>query len=235
MTTLGFLTWNLALMKRSAAAPHSWGTEHSESAFRDTVLDLSPDIILLQELPGLVPFVETHAMIRANPKSHSGHLATLVKHELVSDEPHVNVVAGCAILTTFDDLTVANVHLAPGTGKRAEAVRLEQFARIVEASPTPGILVVGDTNTRIGELSTLESAQLHAPPLPSPTWDSRINQFNSGRSATEFRAYFTRCFTSPGVTVSDLAVLDTPIEFDGHRFHLSDHFGLAGRVNTKRV
>jgi endonuclease/exonuclease/phosphatase family metal-dependent hydrolase len=230
------MSWNLALMKRSAQAPHTWGIENTEAAFREIALAHSPDIIVLQELPAMVPFVETHGMIRANPESHSGHLATLVKHELIARGPTVVTVVGCAILATFDDdLTVANVHLAPGTGKRSEAQRLGQLARIVEASPTPELLIVGDTNTRVGEVDTLESAGLRGARPPRPTWDSRVNRFNSMRDSHEFRAYFTRWFASPGVSVSDLTVLDSPIETDGHSFHLSDHFGLFGRVHTKGV
>ncbi|MBT8241244.1 MAG: hypothetical protein KJN63_08460 [Acidimicrobiia bacterium] len=236
MTSLSFLSWNLALMKRSAQAPPTWGVEQTEAAFRQIALHCSPDIITLQELPALVPFVETHGMIRANPKSHSGHLATLVKHEILATTPNVLVVSGCAILTSFDEqLTVANVHLSPGAGKRAEAHRLEQMARIVEASPTPRLFIVGDTNTRISELGALGGAGLRGDRPPQPTWDSRANQFNSGRETREFRAYFTRWFASPGVSVGGVDVLDSPIEHDGHLFHLSDHFGLSGRVTTKEI
>lgn len=218
-------------MKRSAQAPHTWGLENTEAAFREIALDYSPDIVVLQELPAMVPFVETHGMMRASPKSHSGHLATLVKHEIMAGNLEVTTIAGAAILTTFDDeLTVANVHLSPGSGKRAEAQRLEQLAQIVETSPTPRLVIVGDTNTRIAEVDALESAGLHGSRPPRPTWDSRLNPFHSGREAREFRAYFTRWFASPGVSVSEVEVLDTPLEADGHRFHLSDHFGLLGRI-----
>ncbi len=223
-------------MERSAEAPHTWGMEHTEAAFRQITLELSPDLILLQELPRLVPFVETHGMVRANPKSHSGNLATLVKHEILAGKPTVLAVAGCAILTTFnEELTVANVHLCPGPGKRAQARRLAQLARIVEASPTPKLLIVGDTNTRVGELDPLSDVGLIGDQPPRPTWDSRINRFNAENRVREFRAYFTRWFASPGVSVSGVEVLDSPIEADGHRFHLSDHFGLYGRTETKRL
>ena len=236
MTTLSFLSWNLALLQRSAQAPHTWGIENSEAAFRQIALDYSPDIIALQELPGLVPFVETHGMVRANPKSHSGHLATLVKHELLARNPPSLVISGCAILTSFDDdLTVANLHLSPGAGKRAEAHRLQQLARVVEASPTPNLLLVGDTNTRVSEVVAIEAADLRGVQPPRATWDSRTNRFNQNEQAREFRAFFTRWFASPGVSVNEVSVLDSPIEADGHRFHLSDHFGLFGRVDTKRV
>lgn len=224
-----FLTWNMAMLRRSDSAPVRWHQEDTEAAFRTVMLELDPDIILLQELPGLVPFVETHGMVRANPRSHSGNLATLVRHELLATEPITTVVPGCAILTTFhQSLTIANVHLAPGSGGASD--RLEQLATIVEASPTACLLIAGDTNTRVDELVSLADAGLIGLPPPRPTWDSKKNRFN--RDGPRFTAYFTRWFASPGVEVADVRVLDSPLTVDGHRFHLSDHYPLMGGVQT---
>ena len=115
---LSFLTWNLAGLERSDQAPPWWEQHHTEAAVREVILAAEPAVVALQELPGLVPYVETHTMVPANPTSHGGHLATLVANEVVADgpEPAVTTVAGCGVLVTFDDppLTVANVHLAPG-------------------------------------------------------------------------------------------------------------------------
>ena len=65
---------------------------------------------------------------------------------------------------------------------------------------------------------------------PQPTWNSRRNRFR--RDGAQFSAYFTRWFAGPGVTVSDVRVLDRPEEADGARFHLSDHFALVGTVSV---
>ena len=174
----------------------------------------------------MVPFVETHDMIRANPRSHNGNLATLVSHELMATEPTFSTVPGCAVLTTFAEpaLTVANVHLAPGRGAAAE--RLDQFARVVEASPTEALVIVGDTNTRVDEVEALVDAGLHSAKPPRPTWDSRRNRFRD--DMPEFSAYFTRWFASPGVTVRDVQVDHEPVERLDKRFHLGDHFALRG-------
>ncbi len=234
--SLSFLSWNLALLERSAQAPPAWDQAAAEAEVRDRVLVVAADVVLLQELPGLVPYVETHDMIRANPRSHSGHLATLVTHELMATEPAHRVVPGCAILTTFTGagagpaLTVANVHLASGPGASATAERLAQLADVVEASPTEALLVVGDTNTRAAEMAAVEAAGLATVRPPRPTWDSRRNRFRAG--GAEFSAHFTRWFASPGVTVSEVAVWHQPLVVDGHRFHLSDHFALSGRVTV---
>lgn len=238
--SLTFLSWNLALLERSAEAPPAWDQAASEAAVRDRVLAVAPDVVLLQELPGLVPYIETHDMIRANPRTHSGYLATLVTHELMATEPTHRVVAGCAVLTTFTGvgagvgggpaLTVADVHLTPGPGAAATGHRLAQLADVVEASPTEALLIVGDTNTRAAEMAAVEAAGLVTVRPPRATWDSRRNRFRAG--GAEFTAHFTRWFASPAVTVSEVTVWHQPLVVDGHRFHPSDHFALSGRVTV---
>ncbi len=217
------------MLRRSATAPAHWDQEDTEAAFRTAILKLDPDVILLQELPGLVPFVETHGMVPANPRSHSGNLAILVRHELLATQPTTTVVPGCAILTTFhQSLTIVNVHLAPGSGGASD--RLHQLATIVEGSPSAHLLIAGDTNTRVDELAALADAGLTGQTPPRPTWDSKKNRFNAG--GPRFTAYFTRWLASPGVEVTDVRVLDSPLSVDGHRFHLSDHYPLMGAVRT---
>lgn len=245
--SLTFLSWNLALLERSAEAPPAWDQAATEAAVRDRVLAVAPDVVLLQELPGLVPYIETHDMIRANPRTHSGHLATLVTHELMAAEPTHRVVPGCAVLTTFTfpgtgatfpgtgagagpALTVANVHLTSGPGDAATGQRLAQLADVVEASPTEALLIVGDTNTRAAEMAAVEAAGLVTVRPPRATWDSRRNRFRAG--GAEFTAHFTRWFASPAVTVSEVTVWREPLVVDGRRFHLSDHFALSGRVTV---
>lgn len=225
-TALTFLTWNLALLERSAQAPPDWDPNETEAAVRALVLEAAPDVVLFQELPGLVPFVETHDMIRANPRSHSGNLATLVRHELLEPEPAVRVIAGSALLVTLPDrdLTIANVHLAPGRG--SAATRLDQLAAVVEAAPAQHLLIAGDTNTRVDEIPAIEDAGLHSAHPPEPTWDSSRNRFRD--EAPEFTAYFTRWIASPEVTVNEVVVWSDPHESRARRFHLSDHYALSG-------
>ena len=231
-SSLTFLSWNLALLETSAQAPASWQLHDTEEAIRNRVIELAPDVVVFQELPAMVPYVETHDMVRGNPRTHSGHLATLVTHELMAAEPEVSTVPGTAILTTFAEpaLTIANVHLVPGRGAGSE--RLAQLAAVVEASPTEAVLIVGDTNTRVEEVEAITTAGFHSAKPPRATWNSRRNRFRAG--GAEFSAYFTRWFASPGVTVSDVRVLDRPEESDGTRFHLSDHYALHGTVSVER-
>lgn len=221
------------MLERSAQAPLGWDVHDTEEAVRDLVLAARPDVVCLQELPGLVPFVETHDMIRSNPRTHSGNLATLVSHDLMQTRPAHSAVAGCALLTsvTDPDLTIANVHLTPGAGPDARAARLDQLGLIVEASPTPRLLIVGDTNTRLDEIDALRERGLTTIRPPRPTWDSRRNRFRE--DSTAFTAYFTRWLAGPGLEVEDVRVWEGPVEREGRHFHLSDHYALSGVVRIQ--
>ena len=228
---LTFFSWNLALLERPAPAPLFWEISNTEAVVREQVLDASPDVVLFQELPGLVPFVETHSMVPANPKSHSGNLATLVHNPLATAELAITTVGGCAILTTFVELglTIANVHLPAGKG--GEADRLVYLSKVIEASPTLPLLIVGDTNMRVAEADTMLDLGFTGNKPPHPTWDSRRNNFRA--DAYEFHAYFTRWFASPGISVSDVFVHRDPVVHDDKTFFVSDHYALSGRVSLK--
>lgn len=232
MTTqsLSILTWNLAMLARSEQAPASWTDEHALAAIREFALELKPDVILLQELPSLVPYVETHGMVRANPVTHSGNLATLLSHNLMeTGQPEARVVERTALLTVFRPLglTIANVHLTPGRGGAAS--RLDQMAKIVDASPTAHLIVGGDTNSRLDEVPAFEELGLGGDRPPTPTWNSRRNRFHA--DMPEFSAYFTRYFATEGVSLHDVQVWeDAQVEHDGRAFQLSDHYALTARA-----
>lgn len=228
---LTFLSWNLAMLERSQEAPPVWGQEHTQAEVRRVVLDVSPDIVLFQELPGIVPYVETHDMVRSNPMSHSGNLATLVGHDLMEEQLTVTTVPGVAVLTTFveRDVTVANVHLAPGRSGASD--RIEQLRAVVETAPTNDVAVIGDTNTRTGEEAAIGGLGLQGARPPQPTWDSRRNRFRG--ESSEFVAYFTRFFVHGGLRIDQLSVLtDGVIGLDGRAFQVSDHFALSGAINA---
>lgn len=224
-----FLTWNLAMLERSVAAPPSWQDFHTEDAIRRFVLELDPDVVCWQELPQQVPFVETLDLLPATTRSHSGLLATLVTHELAGTEPEIQAVDGAGLLSTLTDpasglpITIANVHLEPGRG--ANGRRLEQLAALVSASPTEALLIIGDHNMRLEDAEPMLAAGFRGSKPPKATWDSRRNRFRD--DGAEFTAYFTRWFASPTVEVSDVWVHDVPTEHDGRRFHLSDHYALS--------
>jgi len=156
-----------------------------------------------------------------------------VTHELNATAlpPQIRAVDGIGLLATFgtdedDSFTVANVHLEPGRG--AADRRLEQLSRIIGASPTQRLLIVGDTNMRLDEGDVLFEAGFTGEKPPHATWDSRRNRFRFG--GNEFTAYFTRWFASPGLSVDEVVVHRTPVEFQGTPFFLSDHFALSGTL-----
>lgn len=232
-SSITILSWNLAMFERSADSPTYWGHADIEAAVRDVVLDLKPDVVLFQELPGLVPFVETHDMIRSNPRSHSGNLAVLVSHQLMATKPTHVEIKRTALLATFDhlDLTLANVHLAPGRGGAEQ--RREQLSAVVGANRSSSLVVAGDTNTRLEEEESLAALCLSCPRPPAPTWDGHRNRFRA--DSARFRAYFTRAFALGDAAIADQRVLDDrPLVVDDQRFFLSDHFALLITVEIGR-
>lgn len=227
-TTFTFLTWNLCLLDKSDQAPVDWRPDQTEDRIRQFILSLAPDFVLFQELPGLVPYVETHDMVRGDTISHSGHIVTLAKRELM---PSLNcrVLDRAAVLTTIEgtNLTLANVHLPSGgnvAGKRRSILRT-----LVEHSPTPHLLIAGDTNMQISEAESLDAIGLAGSKPPRPTWDSRTNQFRAGGRA--FTAYYSRYFHTAKLTLSDVQVWDEPVDVDGKRFFISDHFPLSATIS----
>ena len=221
-----FLSWNLCLFERSDQAPPLWRTDQTEAAVRDLVLEIKPDFVFFQELPGLVPFVETHDMVPANCKSHSGDMATLAKKELMDD---LKSWTACgAVMTEIKSagLTLANVHLRPGNEGRWH--RVANLNDIKQAAKTDAVLVVGDTNTRLDESKNIAQIGMIGDKPPKPTWDSRSNQFRNG--GREYTTYYTRYFHTEDLKVSEVTVWDQPLVEDEFEFHLSDHYPISGKV-----
>lgn len=215
-------------MENSHQAPFGWRMDQAESLIRKRVLSVDPDFVCFQELPGLVPYVETHELIPANTVSHCGNLATLVRRGLL-DQVESRAIGRNAVLSAMESVgfSIANVHLPPGS--QGEVERLAAIERIVSICPTPNLLVVGDTNTRISETSAIEALGIRGELPPAPTWDSRRNRFRE--DGKRFTAYFTRYFHRGGFEVKDVRVFNQAWNVDDARFFLSDHFALAGRVN----
>ncbi|MFT5304200.1 MAG: endonuclease/exonuclease/phosphatase family metal-dependent hydrolase [Mariniblastus sp.] len=214
-------------MENSYQAPAGWRLDQTESKIREQVLELSPDFVFFQELPGLVPYIETHDMIPANTKSHSGNIATLAKHELM-DGLQSTAIDGVAVVTTITDadLTLANVHLE--SGRHGDGARLAAFRSIINACPTRGLAVIGDTNTRTAEEPTLKEIGMKGDRPPSATWDSRSNRFRE--DGRKYTAFYTRYFHNQHVCVSNTKVWKQPTKSDSKSFQLSDHYAMSGSV-----
>jgi hypothetical protein len=227
--TFSFLTWNLCLMQNSDQAPASWRIDQTESKIRELILQLDPDFVFFQELPGLVPYVETHDLVPANTTSHSGNIATIARKSLMDDLVSKSV-AGFAVLTSVksDGITFANVHLEPG--KNGGHKRLASFRRIVTECKTPGLAIIGDTNTRLTESASLDAIGLIGKRPSAATWNSKVNRFRS--DGRKFTAYFTRYFHDERTQIDNVKVWDQPLLFDDREFFLSDHFALSGRVSA---
>ncbi|MFK7767369.1 MAG: hypothetical protein AB8B55_09125 [Mariniblastus sp.] len=222
-----FLSWNLCMLENSAAAPSGWRMDQAESKVREFILELAPDFVFFQELPGLVPYVETHDLIPANTISHCGNIATIVRKDLM-DQLTSKALGKFGVLTNFEaaGISFCNVHLEPG--KTGDDKRLGSVNRITQETTTPGLIVVGDTNTRISEEKSFEEIGLIGERPRKATWDSRKNRFRE--NGREYTAYYTRFFHNEQVKIDKVKIWDEPIVEDNRRFHLSDHFPISGRA-----
>ena len=216
------------MMNASAEAPTGWRIDESEALVRQRILDQKIDVVCFQELPAMVPYIETHELAPANTISHSGTIATIV-HKNIFDDMVCRAIGRFAVFCVFPklSLSIANVHLESGPGGAEK--RFQQLKTLVDVCPTEGLLIVGDTNTRVAEEPKLTSIGLTGQRPPSPTWDSRRNRYSPERP-NAFSAYFTRYFHNAAVTVSGVQVFDRPLKRKGSSFFLSDHFALSGTV-----
>ena len=218
------------MMNHSAEAPTGWRVDQTESLIRQRVLETNADVVCFQELPAMVPFVETHDLAPANTISHNGNIATIVRKELM-DQMVCRAIGRFAVVCVFQklDLTVANVHLEPT--KCGAEKRLQQLVKLIDICPTKSLLIAGDTNSRVSEEEDFTAIGLEGKRPPSPTWDSRHNRHAEKSKHRSFSAYFARYLHSRNISVSEVDVLNKPINVDGESFFLSDHFALAGTAN----
>ena len=203
--------------------------DQAEAKVREFILENDPDFVFFQELPGLVPYVETHDLIPANTTSHSGNIATIVRKNLM-DELDSKPVGRFAVLTTMPSagISFANVHLEPG--RNGDSKRLSSLKRLITECKTPGLVVVGDTNTRTNEQEQIGPLGLEGKLPPRATWNSRKNLFREG--GNKYTAYYTRYFHSKNVNVTSIKVWDRPIKEDAREFFLSDHFAMSGTAKV---
>lgn len=222
-----FLSWNLNMMNTSAEAPSGWRVDQTESLIRQRVLEHDIDVVCFQELPAMVPYIETHELAPANTISHNGTIATVVKKELFEGMV-CRAVGRFAVVCVFPEisLSIANVHLASTRSGGEE--RLVQLQTLYKVCPTKSLLIVGDTNTRVAEEAAIAEAGLMGKRPPTPTWDSRRNQHSDRSDSRAFSSYFTRYFHNDAVEVEQVTVHNKPLNFDGAEFFLSDHFAISG-------
>lgn len=215
------------MMNTSKEAPSGWRVDQTESLIRERVLEGDIDVVCFQELPAMVPFVETHQLAPANTISHSGTIATIVKKDLFEGMV-CRAVGRFAVVCVFPklSLSIANVHLESTRGGAGQ--RLTQLQTLFDVCPTDGLLIVGDTNTRIAEEAPIAETGLLGKRPPAPTWDSRRNQHSSKADAKAFSCYFSRYFHNQAVAVEDVKVHNQPLNFEGTEFFLSDHFAISG-------
>ena len=215
------------MFERSDFAPAGWRMDQTEAAVRNLVLQLDPDFVLFQELPGLIPYIETHDMVPANAKGQTGDIATLARRELMADITASRLENTVITHIGSAGLSLANVHLPSGSG--GDRDRLRVIKNIQSGSENRQLAIIGDTNTRTKEEDDIAQLGLIGARPPVPTWNGKLCRFR--RDARGYTAYFTRAFHSEGVQVDGVEVWSQPVTHKGAEFHLSDHFAMSGRIS----
>lgn len=171
---LRVLSWNIAELIPSKAAPEEWGANSQLRGVRAIVRAERPHVLLLQECPCRDFELDVEGFVRCgSTQSHCGFICTYVRR----DFKHTPAAAADALVevaqvVTFPDLPavgvllsledvgrlcVVNCHLAPhGPGA---AIRAEQVAAVGSAlSNAPGVatpdavVLAGDSNMRNHEV-----------------------------------------------------------------------------------
>jgi endonuclease/exonuclease/phosphatase family metal-dependent hydrolase len=152
--SLRILSWNIAELIPSQAAPEEWGPNSQLRCVRRSVRTERPDVLLLQECPTRSFELDLEGYVRCgSTSSHCGYVCTYVRRDLkrspgtvlettpgvAAVEPTLEVAQVVAfpdlpavgVLLSLDDvgtLCVVNCHLAPhGSGA---STRAEQIAAI---------------------------------------------------------------------------------------------------------
>ena len=214
------------MLERSDFAPSGWRMDQSEAAVRHLVMEADCDVVMFQELPGLIPYIDTHEMAPANAKGQSGDIATLVRRALMPEISASRIKNAVMIHVAPMDLTIANVHLPSGRG--GDGARIRTLKEIKRSSKSKHLAIIGDTNTRTKEEESIAKLGLLGDRPPEPTWNGTLNKFR--QSERSFTAYFTRAFHSSDLKIAKPKVWTKPIERQGQSFHLSDHFAMTGRI-----
>jgi len=230
MDSISFFTWNLAMLERSDFAPSGWRMDQSEAAVRELVLAADCDVVMFQELPGLIPYIDTHDMAPANARGQTGDIATLVRRDLMPKVKASRINNAVLVEIAPMDLTIANVHLPSGRGGDEDRTKI--IKEIKSGSKSRHLAIIGDTNTRTKEEESIAKLGLLGDRPPEPTWNGTLNKFR--QTDRNFTAYFTRAFHSDGLKISDPKVWTQPIERQGKSFHLSDHFAMSGQIKRAR-
>lgn len=170
---LKILSWNIAELIASQAAPEGWGSNSQIRGVRRTVRAEHPDVLLLQECPRHGFELDLEGYVRCgSTSSHCGHVCTYVRRDLKRSPAAAETALEVAQVIAFPDLPaigvllsledvgtlcVVNCHLAPhGHGA---ATRAEQVAAIGSAlsnsskmAVPDAVILAGDCNMRNHEV-----------------------------------------------------------------------------------
>jgi endonuclease/exonuclease/phosphatase family metal-dependent hydrolase len=242
--TLNVVSWNVAELRRSSAAPPHWTPMNSFELLERELH--GADIVCLQEWPdaNMEVFLNEWRVGQPVP-SHCGFTVPLFrKTAFVSITVHrMDGMAGFSAATAVTPegfaVRVVSVHNLPF--KQNADKRLHQMAQLTKfldaLSPAPTI-IAGDFNMRKPEdRRTLDLGLIDCFDLSKNkdetcnTWDSFLNRYHAG--GFEFKCRFDRIYfknydnaRSAVFTDGDMHLVGSGQASPAKGHYLSDHFGL---------
>jgi endonuclease/exonuclease/phosphatase family metal-dependent hydrolase len=251
---LTIISFNVSGLQPSDVAPSRW---NPLTHFRSAILEQSPDIVCLQEVPyGAWDFLPGYECI-GSCESHCLHVVLLIKTQWASYCSRVPNVQAPAVLgrLTFSSgasLLLGSCHFAPFADGASE--RMQQMRTVLHHRKTTDsrFCLAGDFNMRAKEDLKFEALGVRdawkdagAVHKEKNTWDScdRTPRHASvgtgphnayhGTEAFQFACRFDRIYLSgENLTTTSFRLfankpLTTPFHF------LSDHFGMVAKLNIK--
>ena len=231
------LTWNISEFDVSARAPTSWLRTQKIQKIVETITNLNPDLISLQEVEnyeiGDLLQKSGYSALKEHP-SHSGNILLLYKKELEEFLVEVFTLGpaiGCTMYYPETGIIGFFACHLPPYGKNKQ-IREEILAKMVQflEPKTQKVIISGDMNMRMAENKVITRLQLEdafilakSPKNYRFSWDGYKNPYHSDNHP--FTCRFDRVFLR-GFTVKQF-------EFVGHLplapstdHYISDHFGL---------
>jgi endonuclease/exonuclease/phosphatase family metal-dependent hydrolase len=248
------ISFNVAGFQPSQAATSRWDPL---THFRSAILKQSPDVVCLQEVPyGAWDFLPGYECV-GSCESHCLRVVLLIKNEWASYCGRVSHVEAPAVLgrLTFASgasLLLGSCHFAPfADGASARMQQMQKVLHHRKASDSRFCLA-GDFNMRVKEDQKFEALGLRdawkdtgALHKEKNTWDScdrtqrgavagtgPHNAYH-GTEAFQFACRFDRIYLSGDnlTTRSFRLFANKPLTNPFH--YLSDHFGMAAKLNIK--
>ena len=237
------LTWNISGEDLPANLPWGLDLETKWDLIRQILVDKSPDIVAVQEIP-MVELIHVYAhQLNLIPvqaiKTHAGITAICIPDAWKEDIVNIiktESIIGCKIQRGKDVWAVGAMHLMPTKGMgQIRQMQLKNFIDLV-GDRIDHIILMGDSNMRIKETAIFEELFIDDafklvgnPKHANWTWNSKENPYHE--NGFGFTARFDKILLR-GFQVDHFELIgNQPLEESKEPSYLSDHYGIYAEIH----